>query len=119
MGLAHPPLSPVGLELWRWIECSAPLFYDANFWDCLAHLSVERPPGRRLVAPCGMALVMRVGLKDILEAFEFVSADSTGEHQAFLCRQSGKVYWYVESSDDELSELPDDTDDREKYVQIP
>ena len=22
----HPPLSPVGLELWRWIECSAPLF---------------------------------------------------------------------------------------------
>jgi hypothetical protein len=34
-------------------------FYDANFWDCLAHLSVERPPGRRLVAPCGMALVMR------------------------------------------------------------
>src|SRR5580704_11397270 len=26
MGLAHPPLSPVGLELWRWIECSAPLF---------------------------------------------------------------------------------------------
>jgi hypothetical protein len=24
MGLAHPPLSPVGLELWRWIECSAP-----------------------------------------------------------------------------------------------
>ena len=62
---------------------------------------------------------MRVSLKDILEAFEFVSADSTGEHQAFLCRQSGKVYWYVEYSDDELSELPDDIDDREKYVQIP
>ena len=55
---------------------------------------------------------MRVSLKDILEAFEFVSADSTGEHQAFLCRQSGKVYWYVEYSDDELSELPDDIDDR-------
>ena len=62
---------------------------------------------------------MRVSLKDILEAFEFVSADNTGEHQAFLCRQSGKVYWYVEYSDDELSELPDDIDDREKYVQIP
>ena len=62
---------------------------------------------------------MRVSLKDILEAFEFVSADSTGEHQAFLCRQSGKVVWYVEYSDDELSELPDDIDDREKYVQIP
>jgi len=33
--------------------------------------------------------------------------------------QSGKVYWYVEYSDDELSELPEDIDDREKYVQIP
>jgi hypothetical protein len=62
---------------------------------------------------------MRVSLKDILEGFEFVSADSTGEHQAFLRRQSGKVYWYVEYSDEELSELPDDIDDRQKYVQIP
>jgi hypothetical protein len=57
-------------------------------------------------------------LKDILEAFEFVSANNAGEHQAFLCRQSGKVYWYVEYSDDELSELTDDIDDCEKYVQI-
>ena len=62
---------------------------------------------------------MPVSLKDILEAFEFVSADNTGEHQAFLCRQSGKVYWYIEYSDDELSELPDDIDDSEKYLQIP
>jgi hypothetical protein len=54
-----------------------------------------------------------------ISELEFVSADSTGEHQAFLCRRSGKVYWYVEYSDDELSELPDDIDDREKYVQIP
>ena len=50
---------------------------------------------------------------------KFVSADSTGEHQAFLCRPSGKVYWYLEYSDDQLSELPDDIDDGEKYVQIP
>jgi len=35
---------------------------------------------------------MPVSLKDILEAFEFVSSDNTGEHQAFLCIQSGKVY---------------------------
>jgi hypothetical protein len=48
-----------------------------------------------------------------------VSADNAGEHQAFLCRQSGRVYWYVEHSNDELSELPEDIDDSEKYVQIP
>ena len=62
---------------------------------------------------------MPVSLKDILEAFEFVSADNAGEHRAFLCRQSGRVYWYVEYSNDELSELPEDIDDSEKYVQIP
>jgi len=45
---------------------------------------------------------MPVSLKDILEAFEFVSADNAGEHRAFLCRQSGRVYWYVEYSNDEL-----------------
>jgi hypothetical protein len=62
---------------------------------------------------------MPASLKDLLEAFEFVSADNAGEHQAFLCRQSGKVYWHIEYADDELSELPDDVDDSEKYVQIP
>ena len=33
---------------------------------------------------------MPVSFKDILEALEFVSADGMGEHQAFLCKQSGK-----------------------------
>jgi hypothetical protein len=62
---------------------------------------------------------MPVSLKDILDAFEFVSADNTGEHQAFLCRQSGKVYWNVGYLDDEVSELPNGIDDSEKYVIIP
>ena len=61
---------------------------------------------------------MPVSLKDILGAFEFVSAGGIGEHQAFLCKQSGKIYWHSELSDD-LDELPDDIDDSEKYVQIP
>jgi hypothetical protein len=61
---------------------------------------------------------MPVSFKDILEAFEFVSAGGMGEHQAFLCRQSGKVYWHSELCED-LEELPDDIDDSEKYVQVP
>jgi hypothetical protein len=61
---------------------------------------------------------MPVRFNDILEAFEFVSAGGMGEHQAFLCRQSGKVYWHSELSED-LEELPDDIDDSEKYVPIP
>lgn len=44
-----------------------------------------------------------------------------GEHQAFLCRQTGKIYWRSELSDlDELNdELLDDIEDDENYVAIP
>ena len=61
---------------------------------------------------------MYVSLKDLQEAFEFVSATDTGEHQAFLCKQSGKLYCHSELCDD-LDILPDDIDDSEKFLPIP
>jgi hypothetical protein len=61
---------------------------------------------------------MRVSLKDIREAFEFVSAGGGNERQAFLCKQSGKLYWHSELCDD-LDILPDDIDHSEKFIQIP
>jgi hypothetical protein len=61
---------------------------------------------------------MPVSLKDIREAFEFVSAGGGGESHAFLCKQSGKLYWHSELCDD-LDILPDDIDDNEKFLQIP
>jgi hypothetical protein len=61
---------------------------------------------------------MPVSLKDIREAFEFVCAGSGGEHQAFLCKQSGKLYCHSDVCDD-LDILPDDIDDSEKFLQIP
>jgi hypothetical protein len=61
---------------------------------------------------------MPVNFNDILEAFQSVSMGGMGEHQAFLSRQSGKVYWQSENSDD-LDELPDDLEENEDYIQIP
>jgi hypothetical protein len=61
---------------------------------------------------------MYVSLKDLQEAFEFVSATDTGEHQAFLCKQSGMLYCHSELCDD-LDILPDDIDDSEKFIPIP
>ncbi len=61
---------------------------------------------------------MRVSFNEILLAFEFVSAGGMGEHEAFLCKQSGKTYWRSELSD-HLDELPDDIDDGERYLRIP
>ena len=54
----------------------------------------------------------------ILEAFEFVSFGPPEEHHAYLCLETGKIYWHSELGDDE-EELPEEIDDAEKYVAIP
>ena len=63
---------------------------------------------------------MPVSFKEILDAFDFVSMGG-GEHQAFLCRQSGKIHWHSELSelDEPEGELPDDIEDDENYLAIP
>jgi len=65
---------------------------------------------------------MPVDFQEILGAFEFVGmSGALGEHQAVLCRRTGKIYWRSEYSGlDELNdELPDDVEDDENYVAIP
>jgi hypothetical protein len=65
---------------------------------------------------------MPVSFQEILTAFEFVGMGSgIGEHQAILCRRTGKIYWHSESAGlDELDEeLPDDIEDDANYLAIP
>ena len=63
---------------------------------------------------------MPVSWSDLMLAFDFVSGGAGDDHQAFLCKQTGKLYWHSESlDDDEEEELPDDIDDADKYIQIP
>ena len=68
--------------------------------------------------PSSARTAMLVSMKDIQEAFEFVCAGGGGEHQAFLCKQSGKLYCHSALCDD-LDILPDDIDDSEKFIPIP
>jgi hypothetical protein len=37
---------------------------------------------------------MPASFNDILDAFEFVSAGSIYQHEAFLCRQTGKIHFH-------------------------
>jgi hypothetical protein len=56
---------------------------------------------------------MPFSFQEILTAFEFVGSAGLGEHQAILCRQTGKIYLHSESADfDELDELPDDVESK-------
>src|SRR6202008_1140743 len=60
---------------------------------------------------------MPVSFSDLQLAFEFVSSGGMGENEAYLDRQSGKIYWHSEFGDNG-EELPDNIDD-EKYIPIP
>ena len=60
---------------------------------------------------------MPVSFSDLLLAFEFVNSGGMGENEAYLDRQSGKIYWHSGFGDND-EELPDDIDD-EKYIAIP
>jgi hypothetical protein len=60
---------------------------------------------------------MPVSFSDVQLAFEFVSSGGMGENEAYLDRQSGKIYWHSEFGDND-EELPNDIDD-EKYISIP
>jgi hypothetical protein len=61
---------------------------------------------------------MAVRFQEILDAVEAVSSGHLGENSAYLCKQSGQIYWQF-GNDDAPEELPDDIDDGEKYVEIP
>jgi hypothetical protein len=60
---------------------------------------------------------MKIKFSEIELAFDFVSFGQPYEHEAFLDKESGKVFWHSEFDDNE-EELPDDLND-EKYLQIP
>jgi hypothetical protein len=60
---------------------------------------------------------MPVSFSDLQLAFEFVSSGDMGENEAYLDRQSGKIYWHSEFGDND-EELLSDIDD-EKYISIP
>jgi len=60
---------------------------------------------------------MPVSFFDLQLAFEFVRSGGMGENEAYLDRQSGKIYWRTEFGDSD-EELPDDIDDK-RYILIP
>ena len=55
---------------------------------------------------------------DVREAYDYANFDEPETHAAWLCRKTGKAYWYTEFGDN-LYPLPEDIDDPEKYVLLP
>ena len=60
---------------------------------------------------------MSISFDDIENAFFFVSMDQMFMHNAYLCRETGEIFYTSEMGDSD--ELPEDIDDPEKYISIP
>jgi hypothetical protein len=61
--------------------------------------------------------IMPVAWDDIFSAFEFVGM-AEADASAYLCRETGEVFWHSEFGDN-FEKLPDDIDDGEKYLALP
>jgi Uncharacterised protein family (UPF0158) len=60
----------------------------------------------------------RVSRFDLENAFEFASMGGTGEHYAYINKETGEIYLHSDLVG-ELDEMPDDIENDEKYLQIP
>jgi hypothetical protein len=58
-----------------------------------------------------------ISFDDIENAFFFVSMDQMFMHNAYLCKETGEIFYTSEMGDSD--ELPGDIDDPERYIAIP
>ena len=60
---------------------------------------------------------MAISFDEIENAFFFVSMDQKYMHNAYLCKETGQIFYTSEMGDSD--ELPGDVDDPDKYITIP
>ncbi len=63
-------------------------------------------------------MTTHVRLSELLDAFEWVSAVGPFENEAYVSRETGKI-WLVSDMDDTGEEPPDDIDDESLYLAVP
>jgi Uncharacterised protein family (UPF0158) len=63
--------------------------------------------------------MITVKYDDLSAAFDFVSFGTPFEHRAFVCRDTGAVYWISEMGPLEEEDLPDDLETSDRYIAVP
>jgi hypothetical protein len=59
-----------------------------------------------------------INLDELRNAFEFVSSGPSSEHSAYICIDTGIIYWTSNVIDLE-EEIPDDVDTSDRYIAVP
>lgn len=65
---------------------------------------------------------MPVSFKELYDTFELLGmTNPMGQYEAYVCRQTGKIYCHSDYEDfaDLEPPLPDDVEDEEKYARVP
>lgn len=59
-----------------------------------------------------------INLDELRNAFEFVSSGPSSEHSAYICIDTGIIYWSSNVIDLE-EEIPDDVETSDRYIAVP
>jgi Uncharacterised protein family (UPF0158) len=62
---------------------------------------------------------LTVNARELRDAFDFVSAGEAFDHSAYICLDTGRIYWRSTEADLEEEDLPDDIDDSDRYLAVP
>jgi hypothetical protein len=60
-----------------------------------------------------------VDAQELRNAFDFVSAGGPFDHSAWICLDTGKIYWRSPATGLDDEDLPDDIDDADRYLAVP
>lgn len=73
-----------------------------------------------LVGKRGFSMTTRVPIafSEIEMAFDFVGSGGLSLNEAWICRETGRI-WYVADDDIEDEPLPEDLGDSDRYIAIP
>lgn len=59
-----------------------------------------------------------INLDELRNAFEFVSSGPSSQHSAYICMDTGIIYWKSNVMDLE-EEIPDDIETSDRYIPVP
>jgi hypothetical protein len=66
-----------------------------------------------------VAKTANVNAEELRSAFEFVSAGEPFEHSAYICLDTGKIYFQSDMIDMEEEALPEDLEISDRYIEVP
>jgi len=59
-----------------------------------------------------------INFSELRNAFEFVSSGPSSQHSAYICVDTGIIYWTSNVMDLE-EDIPDDLETSDRYIQVP